>query len=161
MNNKITLKDVVFEDFLNYKKPSMFLIFPTCDFKCCKEAGCNICQNMDIIKQPNLSVDVQDLINKYLDNPITKAVVCGGLEPLDSLEDLYYFIESFRAVCDDDIVIYTGYRNSEISTVVQYLKQYKGIILKYGRFIPGQKEHFDDVLGINLVNDEQYAERIS
>jgi len=31
-----TIKD---EDFVNYKKASMFIGTATCDFKCCKEAG--------------------------------------------------------------------------------------------------------------------------
>ena len=31
------LKGINTEDFVNYKKPSMFLITSYCDFKCCKD----------------------------------------------------------------------------------------------------------------------------
>lgn len=40
---KIALKGLVEEDFINYKKPSMFLIFPYCSFKCDEECGRDIC----------------------------------------------------------------------------------------------------------------------
>ena len=33
----ITLKNLVDEDFVNYYIPSMFLVFPTCTFKCGRE----------------------------------------------------------------------------------------------------------------------------
>jgi hypothetical protein len=39
----MVIKGIVDEDFVNYKKPSMFIIMPYCDFKCDKEAGCSIC----------------------------------------------------------------------------------------------------------------------
>ena len=44
---------------------------------------------------------------------------------------------------------------------IEYLSQFKNIIIKYGRFIPNHKPHNDEVLGINLASDNQYAERIS
>jgi len=37
----------------------------------------------------------------------------------------------------------------------------KNIIIKYGRFIPDKEKHYDEVLGIYLASDNQYAERIS
>ena len=33
------------EDFTNYKKPSMYIAFPSCTFKCEGECGQKICQN--------------------------------------------------------------------------------------------------------------------
>jgi len=44
------IKDIVMEDFVNYKKPSMFIITSTCTFKCEKECGKKICQNSSIVK---------------------------------------------------------------------------------------------------------------
>ena len=41
------------------------------------------------------------------------------------------------------------------------LYDYKNIIIKYGRYIPNQTPHRDEVLGVNLASDNQYAERIS
>jgi hypothetical protein len=35
------------------------------------------------------------------------------------------------------------------------------IIIKYGRFIPNHQPHYDEILGVKLASDNQYAERIS
>lgn len=153
------IKGLIDEDFLNYKKPSMFIIFPTCDFKCCKEAGCNICQNLDVIKQPTIDIDEKILVKRYLDNPITKAIVCGGLEPIDSYTELISFVAEVRKYTDDDIVIYTGYYESELEDELACLAQYKNIIVKFGRFIPGNKKRFDEVLGVEIY-EPQYAEKL-
>ena len=63
--------------------------------------------------------------------------------------------------CDDDIVIYTGYYENEIKDKIDILKQYKNIVVKFGRYIPNDTEHYDSVLGINLANKEQYGKKIS
>lgn len=155
------IKGVVMEDFSNYKLPSMFIIFPVCDWKCDKECGVRVCQNGSLAKTPIKDVDVNVLIEKYLSNPISKAVVCGGLEPLDSWEDLLLFIEKFRAKSQDDIVIYTGYYKEEVINKIDILKQYDNIVVKFGRYIPGYKKHYDDVLGVYLASPNQRAEVIS
>ena len=36
------------EDFVNYKVPCMTVMFPYCDFKCNKDCGQNVCQNMQL-----------------------------------------------------------------------------------------------------------------
>lgn len=149
------------EDFLQYKSPSMFLIFPTCDFKCEKECGLQICQNSEIIKAPAIEIEPEKLVNRYINNPITKAVVCGGLEPMDSFGQLIEFIKAFREVSGDPIVIYTGYRNDEVEEKVGVLSGFKNIIVKFGRFIPGQEPHLDPVLGVELASQNQYAVKIS
>ena len=41
------------------------------------------------------------------------------------------------------------------------LKKYSNIIIKFGRFIPNQKPHYDPVLGVELASDNQYGEKIS
>lgn len=33
--------------------------------------------------------------------------------------------------------------------------------MKFGRFRPNQKSHYDEILGINLVNDEQHGKIIA
>ena len=70
-------------------------------------------------------------------------------------------ISYFRVSTQDDIVIYTGYKEEEIKNQLQYLRAYRNIIVKFGRFIPNQQPHYDDVLGVMLASDNQYAERIS
>ena len=157
----MVIKGVTAEDFSNYKKPSMFIAFPCCNFKCDREYGVQVCQNGALANSPNLNVDVDIIVKKYLDNPITKAVVCGGLEPFDSWSDLLLFIEKFREKSQDDIVIYTGYYKEEIADKINALKQYDNIVVKFGRYLTGYEKHYNDILGIWSASDNQYAERIS
>lgn len=155
------LKGIIDEDCINYKKISMVLEFPICSFKCDHECGQQVCQNNALAIAPNIEVDPMDLIKRYETNPITEAVCCQGLEPLDSFADLLTFITLFRSVSNDDIVIYTGYDKDEKLDEVTLLKEVSNIIIKFGRYIPNQQPHYDEVLGVDLASDNQYAERIS
>ena len=155
------IKGVTVEDFLQYQKPSMFIICPYCSFKCDRENGTQLCQNWSLSKAKEIEIDDEVLIQRYLSNDITKAIVFGGLEPLDSFDDLLNFIDLFRKQSDDDIVIYTGYRNDEVEDKISLLAQYKNIIIKFGRYIPNQKAHFDPVLGVDLASNNQYRVKIS
>lgn len=157
----MVIKGATMEDFSNYKKPSMFIAFPQCTWKCDKECGVQVCQNGALAKAPDIDIDVDKVVKKYLDNPITKAVVCGGLEPFDSWSDLLLFIEEFRAKSQDDLIIYTGYYKEEIIDKINILKRFPNIIIKTGRYIPNQEKHYDEVLGIELASPNQKAERIS
>lgn len=156
------IKGLVEEDFVNYKKPSMFIIFPYCTFKCDKEAGCSICQNSGLVNEPDIEMAPIEIVSRYVKNPITKAVVFGGLEPFDS-EELIMFIEYIRNYTNDDIIIYTGYTEEEISDEIKWLQKsgIKNIIIKFGRFIPNQEKHYDEILGVELASPNQYARRIS
>lgn len=154
------LKGMVFEDFTQYKVPSMFLITPNCTFKCEKECNKAFCQNSNLAKIPIITISNQKLINQYLKNPITKALVFGGLEPFDTFKDVVEFIILFRKVCNDPIIIYTGYDKAEITKELSMLIPFKNIIIKYGRFIPNQPPHYDNVLGVKLASDNQYAEKL-
>lgn len=154
------VKNIIFEDFVNYKKPSMFIATSKCTFKCDKEAGCQVCQNSDLANSPTIEIDNNDIIKKYLDNPITEAVVIGGMEPFDTFEELYQFIKDFRRKSNDDIIIYTGYYPEEVSEKIRQLSLFLNIIIKFGRFIPNQKPHYDIVLGIELASDNQEAKRL-
>ena len=162
----MTVKGIIDEDFVNYKKPSMTIMFPYCDFKCDKASGRTVCQNSSLAKEPNIEVSIESLIERYLKNNITSAIVMQGLEPFNSWVDLFYFIICLREMykCDDDIVIYTGYEedNDIVQKCLKIIWKYidaKNIIVKYGRFIPDQKPHYDEVLGVNLASDNQYAKR--
>lgn len=155
------LKNIIDEDFTNYKKISMFLGFPYCTFKCDKECGRPVCQNSILAKTGSVEISISKVIDRYIKNSISDAVVCGGLEPFDTFDDLVTFIEAFREVSDDDIVIYTGYTEQELSKQINLLSNYKNIYIKFGRFIPDQEKHYDDTLGIYLASDNQYGKKIS
>ena len=155
------IKELRDEDFVNYKKPSMFIAFPSCTFKCEKECGEHCCQNSALAQSPNIDVKIKTIVHRYVDNPITSAVVCGGLEPCDSWDNLVKLISYFRVFTQDDIVIFTGYQEDELEDKISTLKQFKNIVIKFGRFIPNQQPHYDEVLGVNLASDNQYARRIS
>lgn len=138
----------------------MFIIFPKCSFKCDKEANCEICQNSHLAKEPIINYSIDKIVKRYKTNPITKAIVCGGLEPFDTLDDLTNLISYIRRASDDDIVIYTGYKEEEIFPIVENLiPKYKNIIIKYGRYVPNQESKYDKILGITLASNNQYAVR--
>lgn len=139
----------------------MFIIFPRCSFKCDKDAGCAICQNSTLIHEPDIKIDYSTIVDRYINNPITKAIVFGGLEPFDTPETMLRLIEHFRKETNDDIVIYTGYTEEELQEEIKIYQQFKNIIIKYGRFIPNQEKHYDEVLGVELASPNQYARRIS
>ena len=155
------VKDIIFEDFINYKKPSMFIICTKCSFKCNKENNCNVCQNSNIIYQPDIKLSNEYIINNYLNNNITKSIVFGGLEPFDTFADLLTLIKDIRNVTDDDIVIYSGYTEDELSDYITKLKKFKNIIIKVGRYKPNDQRHYDKILGIYLCSSNQYAIQIS
>ena len=61
-------------------------------------------------------------------------------------------------------MIYTGYEENEVYNYTQLLKiilnnaeAKNKLIVKFGRYIPGYKSHFDSVLGVNLASYNQYA----
>lgn len=159
----MVIKGLIDEDFVNYKKPAMYIAFPSCTFKCEMECGQKMCQNGALATAPSIEIGVDALVNRYMNNPITHAVICAGLEPIDSFEDLWRFIFHLRVKgCNDDVVIYTGYYRHELPTeYLQRLSIVPNIIVKWGRFIPNQQPHYDAVLGIQLASDNQHAEVIS
>lgn len=155
------LKGIIESDTINYKKISMVLEFPKCTFKCDKERGMQICQNSKLASAPNIEIDDEVIIQMYINNPLTEAIVMQGLEPFDSLSEVIKFIKKFRKISNDDIVIYTGYTEEEIFPYLDYLKQFNNIIVKFGRFIPNDKPCYNILLGVELASSNQYAKRIS
>ena len=152
------IKGLISEDFVNYKKPAMTIMFPHCNgFKC----GAEYCQNSPLSKAEDIEIDISNIVIRYLNNHITESVVMQGLEPFDSWDDLIEFVKQLRESTDDDIVIYTGYYKEEIVDKIALLSKYKNIVIKYGRYIPRQEKHYDEVLGVYLASDNQYAEKIS
>ena len=165
------LKGLVDEDIVNYRKTSMYLIFPNCSFKCDKECKSNVCQNSSLARASTVEISPEEVCQRYINNPLTSAIVCAGLEPFDSKFDLLAFVDCLRRryACDDDVVIYTGYTEEELNNeeneeqnfLFTNLKNYDNIIIKFGRYVPFQDEHYDDVLGVSLASPNQYAKKVS
>ena len=159
------VKTIVEEDFTNYKKPAMFIGTISCGGKCCLEAGIplSVCQNDGWRSGAPIEVSDFDLCNRYLKNKLTNAIVFGGLEPFEKFAEMEEFIHALRIVyaCQDDVVIYTGYYPQEIEEQVKALSSYKNIIIKFGRYVPNSTPVYDEVLGVTLASDNQFAERIS
>ncbi len=141
----------------------MTLAFPKCSFKCDCDYGEPICQNSALVKQPDIQINIDKLCERYLSNKITHAIVCQGMEPFDSYNELYAFISTLRNKynCKDDVVIYTGYKISEIGIQINELEEFDNIIIKFGRYIPDSEEVYDRVLGVKLASSNQYAIKIS
>lgn len=156
------IKGITDEDFVNYKVPSMFVSTNQCTFKCEKECGIECCQNSPLVKQKTKSINDDTIIKRYMQNPITKAIVFGGLEPFDQWGELYAFIAKLRIEygVKDDVVIYTGYTYDEIEGECMMLMMFDNIVVKFGRYKPNGRRKFDDVLGITLASDNQYAMRL-
>lgn len=157
----MNIKNLIDEDFANYKLCSMFIGFPSCTFKCEKECGICMCQNSDLVNYPTITIDYKAIVKRYINNHMSHAIVFGGLEPFDSYKDMIDLISEFRRQTQDDIVIYTGYKEEELYNELLYLSSFSNIIIKFGRFVPYQEKHYDEVLGVNLASANQYAVRLS
>ena len=75
------VKGIIEEDFANYKSPAMFINTCFCDFKCCNEAGLDIgvCQNAPLAQAAIKQIADDVIYRHFASNPITKAVVIGGI----------------------------------------------------------------------------------
>ena len=157
------IKGLIDEDYVNFKLPCMYIAFPNCTFKCDKENGAQLCQNCHLASAPEIEVSKEELIERYINNPFSKAIVLAGLEPFDNFMDVFSFVDCARRQykLNDPIVIYTGYTEEELKFRIAFLSRYKNIIVKFGRYIPNQKSHYDNVLGVNLASDNQYAKELN
>ena len=155
------IKGIIDCDLINYKEPCLTIETPKCSFKCDKECGMQVCQNSSLASTPVIDISNESIIKYFNDNPITKAICFQGLEPFDTFEDMFSFIKTFRKNHNNFIIIYTGYNKEEIQEKINKIKEYKNIIIKFGRFVPNQKNKYDDILEVTLSSDNQYAEVIS
>lgn len=168
MSCSIKLKGLEHENWSHYKSCAMFLAFPCCSFKCDKECGKPVCQNSELAFSQSITVDIDKIAKQYVENPISTAIVFAGLEPFDSSIELLNAIHIFRNYTKDPIIIYTGYTEEELNngnigiahdlaiSIYKKIKEEK-VIIKYGRFIPDSISKFDEILGITLASNNQYA----
>lgn len=158
------VQDIIVEDFINFKAPSMYIISAVCDWKCCIEQGLdiNVCQNAALRFGRVKDISNETILDLYRSNDITQAIVIGGLEPFMQFDEMYELIRYFRSQgIYAPFVIYTGYTQTEIYTGIRRLKAYPNIIVKFGRYIPSLPARYDPVLGVMLASSNQFAVEIS
>ena len=152
------------DDFVQYKKPCVVVCFPNCTWKCCTEAGIptSVCQNQEMCGLKDIDITPEDVYNLYKESLFAESICCSGLEPMLQFDDVLSLLKYFREHdCNADFVVYTGYYRNEIEDKIEQLAKYKNVIVKFGRYVPNQARHYDEVLGVWLASDNQYAERIS
>lgn len=148
------------EDFTNYKRPGLYVPCCYCDFKCCHDCAADksMCQNSMAAEVPITEIDDNDIMQAYSNSLIAKAVIFGGFEPFWQIDEIEQLLKKFRAEgIHAPFVIYTGYTECEVMHLAARLFPYGDIIIKYGRYRPNEKEHMDDVLGVRLASNNQYA----
>lgn len=168
----INLFDVKTDNVTDYEETSMLLVFPKCSGKCGPA-----CHNYNMIgKTAPLNVKVEDIVNLYNSLSDHKAVVCAGLEPFDSFDDLYALVEAFANNSKPcDFVIYSGYypyndvsyENStgitNVWELARKIVKIKGsnqdftLYFKYGRYIedPNDDGYDSRLLGVHLSSRNQ------
>ncbi len=157
------VKEVLYENFCNYKKPAMFIGMGFCTWKCCVEGGFDksVCQNLPLATAPSKEIDLHKLFQRYVTNSLTQSLVIGGLEPFDDFTTLIHIATMFRKYSLDDIVIYTGYYPHEILEYLVLLSEHGNVILKFGRYRPDlPTDEKDTVLGIKLASTNQYGVKL-
>lgn len=160
------VRTIIDEDFTNYKEASMLIGSCFCDWKCCveQEIDKSVCHNFEIHNTPIVEIPNEIIIERYVGNPITSAIIIGGLEPFMQFEEVYTLLTKMRNKnIRDYFIIYTGYTEKEclLNRWLQTLSKYHNVVIKFGRFIPNQKPHFDETLGVMLASENQYSKKIS
>ena len=149
-------------DLVNYVYPT-FLIASgvTCTFKCERECGKKVCQNHPLLKEEVIHYSIPNAIWRYDRQSLSNSITFQGLEPLDNMVQLVWFLIEFRKNHDDDVIIWTGYTEDECEAFINLLKELKitNVIIKFGRYVPDKEPHMDELLGVQLSNEEQYAKR--
>ena len=151
------LKQIIDESFGDYKLCSMLLIADKCTWKC------EGCQNKHLSQLPSQNFPDEEILKRFRNNPLTEAIVIGGLEPFEQLNELVIFIgEAIKAELDVPIVIYTGFEIDDFdlywSGFEPAAKTYKGpVIVKFGRYVANSESIFNEDLGVTLISKNQYT----
>lgn len=150
----------------------MFIATTECDWKCCKECGKNICQNMQLAQMSDVEISPETLISRFKANFISEAIVFGGLEPLYAPDNHVHAFNEFSHYIYllphfTDVVVYTGYYPSEIHYSnfqfwqAQTNSIHGNLIFKFGRYIPNKPSRRDPILGVELASNNQFAININ
>lgn len=141
----------------------MLIATHSCDYKCLieKNLPLDICQNSHLSMCETKSEEIKILIKRFNDNLLSDCIIFAGLEPMLQFEEIMNFIKEFRKTNSEDVIIYTGYYENEISNKLNILSKYENIIIKFGRYDNSLSSNFDNVLKVELISKNQYAKKIS
>ena len=134
----------------------------SCSFKCCPEHP-EICQNNPLCQQRVKHVFISKLVNQYVRQKLASSITIQGLEPLDNLIELLWFLWYLRKQTSDAVFVWTGYTEEEAEWFIKVIKDLNldNIFIKFGRFVLNGEPRFDDVLGVVLASSNQYCKKIS
>ena len=119
--------------------------------------------NLLLVNEQNIEDNTLDKTFGTLKIVHFSDILYGSTTDIDTVKKVVEIINNKKA----DIVIYTGFKECEFKHLLAYKKyleafqEFPNIIIKYGRFIPNQEKHYDEVLGVELASPNQYARRIS
>jgi len=151
------LKQIIDESFGDFMECAMLLVTPYCNFKCVD------CQNKHLLQLETKNFPDEEILERFFKNPLTSAIIFGGLEPLDSILEVRKFIHLLgcKVYAEElekpTVVIYTGYELREIDSDLYWsglgpeMHQYNKCILKYGRYAP---EYDKDGKRIDIWNED-------
>lgn len=163
-NDEIYVFDIIDADIVNYHEATFNILAGiSCTFKCCLDNP-TVCQNSDLCKNTPIRFSIQKLIERFNNQHIAQSVTLQGLECLDNLKQVLWFIYYFRQTNQEPIIIWTGYTKEECEDLIYLITEvmhWNNIIIKFGRFIMNRPSRYDEVLGVTLASDNQYAEKIS
>ena len=153
------LKQIIDESVGDYKETSMLLIAPECAWKC---VGCH---NTHLLKLITKNFPDEEILERFQKNPLSKAIVLGGLEPFDCMEEVRAFLQTLRESNivnpKPTVIIYTGYDFPDIEQELirtgldEEMKKHDKVLLKYGGYLPGYNPTYNPLLGINLASPNQ------
>ena len=144
------------ETFIDYKKVGLYVSGTKCNL------NCKMCFNDNLKHSPTIKINPLSFVENYIiKNQIIESVIFSGLNWFDKFEDLVRLITCIRIYTNIEIVIYTGYKESELLKEIEILKEYSNIIVKFGEYIPNDNSIFDETLGVSLSSSNQYAKKIS
>ena len=147
-------------DLVNYKDPTFMIASGiSCTFKCERECGERVCQTHPRLKEEVINYTISNAIWRYDRQSLSTSITFQGLEPLDNIIQLIWFLVEFRKNHNDKVIIWTGYTEDECEPFINLLKELNisNIIIKFGRYVPNKESHFDELLGVILSNPEQYS----
>lgn len=153
--------------FNDYKKVGLYVPTSHCTFKCVTEANAKgikfiECQNHALAGcSKRIDMSAKEIYDIAQNDVFVEAIILSGLDPLDSFEETMKFVDEFRKLSDMELVIFTGYKEEEISDKIEMLSKYNGITMKVGRYDPTIPAKYDPIGEVTLATGNQYFINVS